>query len=163
MTNQQDTRRRARSYSEGARITKERMTREAPLDAAALAAVQASDVVVVHGIYDHVEQVLGALEMPHTAVAPQQFGAVDLRPEQLLVVNCPGQLDRRDVLRIRDFVASGGSLFTTDWALRHVIEDAFPGTIAYNERPTGDDVVRIEVRASDNPFLRGVIDPGEDP
>lgn len=159
----QEGQRRTRSYTEGARIAKERMTREAPLDAEALAAVEASDVVVVAGIYDHVEQVLGALEMPHTAVAPQQLGAVELRREQLLVVNCPGQLGQRDVLRIRDFVAMGGSLFTTDWALRHVVEQAFPGTVAFNERPTADDVVRIEVRASDNPFLRGVIDPGEDP
>jgi hypothetical protein len=61
------------------------------------------------------------------------------------------------------FVEGGGSLFSTDWALRHVLEPAFPGLVAFNEHPTADDVVRIEVRAHDNPFLRGVIDPGEDP
>lgn len=58
---------------------------------------------------------------------------------------------------------AGGSLFTTDWALRHVIEPAFPGMLAYNERPTADDVVRIEVRAHDNPFLKGVMDGRDDP
>ena len=155
--------RRARSYSAGAKIARDRMEREAPLDAQALAAVRASDVVVLTGVYDHVDQVLGALEMPFTVVAPGQLGEVRLRPEQLLVVNCPGQLERREVLLVRDFVNDGGSLFTTDWALRHVVEEAFPGTIAFNERPTQDDVVRIEVRSADNPFLRGVIDPGEDP
>ena len=155
--------RRARSYSAGAKIARDRMEREAPLDAQALAAVRASDVVVVTGVYDHVDQVLGALEMPFTVVAPGQLGEVRLRPEQLLVVNCPGQLERREVLLVRDFVNDGGSLFTTDWALRHVVEEAFPGTIAFNERPTHDDVVRIEVPSTDNPFLRGVIDPGEDP
>jgi hypothetical protein len=163
MPEEQNPQRRARSYSVGARIARERMAREEPLDADALATVEASDVVVVDGTYDHVEQVLGALEMPFTAVTPSQLGAIELRREQLLVVNCPGQLDRRDVLRIRDFVATGGSLFTTDWALRHVIEDAFPGTIAFNERPTADDVVRVEIRSGDNPFLKGVIDAGEDP
>ena len=154
---------RRRSYSSGARIAKERMAREVPMDAEALAAIEASDIVVVPGIYDHVDLVLEALEMPFTRVEASNLGAVELRPEQLLVVNCPGQLDPRDVLRIRDFVAAGGSLFTTDWALRHVLEPAFPGTLEYNEHPTADDVVRVEIREADNPFLRGVIDPGEDP
>src|SRR4029450_2596950 len=127
--NQGGTEKRRRSYRSGARIAKERMAREAPLDAEALAAVEASDVVVVPGAYDHVDRVLEALEMPFTRV-----GAAN-RP-----------LGQRDVLRIRDFVASGGSLFTTDWALRHVLEPAFPDTVAYNEHPTADDVVRVEIR-----------------
>jgi hypothetical protein len=157
------TEKRRRSYRSGARIAKERMAREAPLDAEALAAVEASDVVVVPGAYDHVDLVLEALEMPFTRVGAANLGAVELRPEQLLVVNCPGQLGQRDVLRIRDFVTAGGSLFTTDWALRHVLEPAFPGVLEYNEHPTADDVVRVEIRDAENPFLRGVIDPGEDP
>ena len=163
MDEQEGTEKRRRSYRSGARIAKERMAREAPLDAEALAAVEASDVVVVPGAYDHVDRVLEALEMPFTRVGSAHLGAVELRPEQLLVVNCPGQLASRDVLRIRDFVAAGGSLFTTDWALRHVLEPAFPDTVAYNEHPTADDVVRVEIRDAENPFLRGVIDPGEDP
>ena len=105
--------------------------------------------------------------VPGGAPVPQALGREGqperLRPEQLLVVNCPGQLDRLTVQRIRDFVSAGGSLFTTDWALRHVLEPAFPGVLEYNERPTRDDVVRVEIRSAGNPFLRGVIDPGEDP
>jgi hypothetical protein len=79
------------------------------------------------------------------------------------VINCPGHLDPRAVACVRDFVAGGGSLFSTDWALRHVIEPAFPETIAFNDRPTADDVVRIEVADAGNPFLAGVIDEGDDP
>ena len=67
------------------------------------------------------------------------------------------------MVAVRDFVAQGGSLFTTDWALTHVVEKAFPGVLAYNGRPTADDVVRIEVCSHDNPFLDGVIEPGDDP
>ncbi len=44
-----------------------------------------------------------------------------------------------------------------------MIELAFPGYIAYNENPTTDDVVRIEVLRKDNPFLKGVMDKGDDP
>ena len=154
---------RAKAYRAGARMAKDRIAREAPLDAAALEAVEASDVVVVSARYDHVEQVLGALEMPFTQVARGQLSQVELRREQLLIVNCPGELPEHDVARIRDFVTIGGSLFTTDWALRNVVERAFPGTVAYNDRPTRDDVVSIEVLDHDNPFLRGVIDGRDEP
>jgi hypothetical protein len=155
--------RRARAYRAGARMARERIGREAPLDAEALAAVIASDVLVVPGSYDRVEQVLGALEMPFTTVGPDQLARIRLRPEQLLIVNCPGTLPRAAIDRVRSFVESGGSLFTTDWALRHVIEPAFPGVLAYNNQPTRDEVVRIEVRDRSNPFIAGVLDEGDDP
>jgi hypothetical protein len=159
--NPQDRRRQA--YAAGADVAKARMRAEAPLDAEALERVEASDVVIVRGTYDHVEQVLDALAMPYTAIAPEQLGAVSLRPEQLLVVNCPGAGLERVAPVIHRFVRDGGSLFTTDWALRHVLEPAFPGVLEYNQRPTRDDVVRIQVRSQDNPFLRGVMDGSDDP
>ena len=53
---------------------------------------------------------------------------------------------------------AGGSLFTTDWALRHVVQPGFPGTIEHAGRVTADDVVPIEVLDHDNPFLAGVMD-----
>ena len=158
-----DGERMRRAYASAGRISRERIAREAPLDAAALEAVEASDVVVVRGSYDRVELVLEALGLPYTAVEPHQLGQVRLRPEQLLVVNCPGHLGPEGIARVRRFVEGGGSLFTTDWALRHVLEPAFPGVVSYPGRPTADDVVRIEVRDHDNPFLRGVADPGADP
>lgn len=154
---------RARAYRAGARIARERIARDDPRAEAALRAVEAADVVVVPGCYDRVEQVLDALALPFTALPAAALARASLRPEQLLVLNCPGQLDAAALERVRDFVAAGGSLFTTDWALRHVIEPAFPGTIAWTGRETGDDVVGIEVRERENPFLRGVLDEGGDP
>ena len=154
---------RQRAYRAGAQVARERVAREAPLDAAALDQIEASDIVIVPGTYDHVENVLEALEMPFTPVDPGQLSKVPLRPEQLLVINCPGQISRRAVDHVRDFVAAGGSLFATDWALRHVIEPAFPDTIAYNDQPTADTVVRIEILKADNPFLQGVMDGEDDP
>ena len=58
---------RRRAYQAGGRIARERMTREAPMNAAALDAIEASDIVVVEGCYDHVELVLGALDLPYQA------------------------------------------------------------------------------------------------
>lgn len=158
-----DGARRRRSYAAGAAVAKERLAAERPDLDAALRAVDEHDIVVVPGCYDHCELVLDALELPFTELPADQLPAARLRPEQLLVVNCPGHLPDRAIPVVRRFVTAGGSLFTTDWALRHVIEPAFPGVLAYNQRPTGDDVVRIEIRTADNPWLAGVLDSGDDP
>ena len=154
---------RLNAYQAAGKISKSRMAQEAPLDAAALEAVVASDIVVVTGCYDHVEQVLGALEVPYQVAGPGHLDQVALRPEQVLVVNCPGNVSPAAIVRIRDFVAAGGTLFTTDWALRNIVEPAFPGTIEYNDRSTGDEVVRIEVVEAGSPYLVGVLDGENDP
>jgi hypothetical protein len=154
---------RMRAYRAASHLTREALRRDAPARAAVLDAVGETDVIVVGGIYDHVEDVLDALDVRHTVIAPPDLDRVDLRPEQLLVVNCPGQVSARAVARIRVFVEAGGSLFTTDWALRHVVEPAFPGVLAFNERPTSDDVVRVEVRDPDDVYVKGVMDGRDDP
>jgi hypothetical protein len=163
MTEKEAPRNRQVAYRAGAEIARERIRRESPSDAAALDAVEAADIVVVPGVYDHVEQVLETLGMPFTLVGERNLARTSLRPEQLLVINCPGQIGRRGVDKVRSFVEEGGSLFSTDWALRHVIEAAFPNTVAFNERPTQDAVVRVEVLSSDNQFLQGVMDGRDDP
>jgi hypothetical protein len=155
--------RQERAYRAAAAITREHMRRRAPERARLLDEVEKSDVVVVTGVFDRVQQVLGALGVQHTVVDPPDLDRLTLRPEQLLVVNCPGEVSQRAIPRIRAFVEAGGSLFTTDWALRHVIERAFPGVLAYNGRPTADDVVRIEVKDRDNIYLQGVMDDSDDP
>jgi len=154
---------RFRAYRLGAAIEKQRMAKSAPLDAEALGRVEESDVIVVTGAYDHVELVLEALEVPFQVVGPGQLAKLKLRPSQLVVVNCPGMGLDRTLPKLREFVADGGSLFTTDWALRHVIEPAFPGVLAFNEKPTHDDVVRIEIHDRKNSFLNGVMDGADDP
>ena len=154
---------RRRAYQAGGRIARERMTREAPMNAAALDAIEASDIVVVEGCYDHVELVLGALELPYQTIQAGHLHRVHLRPDQLLVINCPGQLPAPEIVQVRDFVAAGGTLFSTDWALRNVLEPAFPGLVEFNERPTHDDVVRIDIIESDSPYLMGVLDADDDP
>jgi len=158
-----DQDKRDRAYKAAAHITREQLRRDAPERARALDAVKQCDVVVVAGIYDHVESVLEALEVPHTVIGTHDVERIELRPEQLLIVNCPGVVSGVAITRIRAFVEAGGSLFTTDWALKHVVEPAFPGVLAFSKAPTPDDVVRIEVRDADNIYLQGVLDGQDDP
>jgi hypothetical protein len=65
--------------------------------------------------------------------------------------------------KIKTFVSSGGFLFTTDWALKHVLEEAFPGYVRYNEKRTRDEVVRVEILDTDDPFLKSLLGPKDDP
>jgi hypothetical protein len=154
---------RTRAYRAAAQIAREQLRRDAPEKARVLETLEKSDVVVVRGQYDRVEDVLRALEVDFTACSTTALDHLSLRPEQLLIINCPGQISAAAVTRVRSFVEAGGSLFTTDWALKHVIEPAFPGVLAFNERPTADDVVRIEVKDPDNIYLQGVIEGQDDP
>ena len=154
---------RARAYAAAGRMTRDRLITESPDDAAALAAVTRADIVVVPGTYDRVEQVLDALSLPYTRVSPNQLERARLRPEQLVVIDCPGTVGPGAVGRLAGFVADGGSLFTTDWALKHVVEPAFPGVLAFRQPATRADVVRVEVRDHDNPFVAGVMDGRDDP
>ena len=151
------------AYKFAASIVKEEMRRDAPLTAEALTEIIESDLVVVGGCYDHVERVLSALEVPFKKVSDQQLSDLKLNPEQLLIINCPGNLSEFSLRQVAKFVESGGTLFTTDWALRNVIEQAFPGVIEYNDTPTGDDVVRIQLLDSQSPYLQGVLDVDDDP
>lgn len=162
-TNPPEADRRRRSYEAGGRIARERLRRQDAAAADALDRVRAEDIVVVRGAYDHVEQVLGALELPFVTVGPDDVARLPLRPEQLLVVNCPGEVGPAAIDHIRAFVAGGGSLFTTDWALRHVLEPAFPGLVAFSGTATADDVVRLDAPNLDNPFLAGVVEGADDP
>lgn len=141
------------------------LDREIPAEerAAMQQALDDTDLVVVQGCYDRVQDVLDVLELRYQLVPERAVGRLRLRPEQMLIVNCPGRLDRQGLAAVHRFVEEGGSLFTTDWALRHVLEPAFPGFVAYNERPTADEVVRIEVKDQASPFLEGVFHEGADP
>ena len=47
--------------------------------------------------------------------------------------------------RIERFVRAGGLLYTTDWALKNVVEQVFPNTIKHNGMSTGDEVVPVLV------------------
>jgi hypothetical protein len=149
-----------KAYKAAKRIMDETLPRE---DRDRLREVQDADVVVVRGQYDRVQDVLKVMEIPHRKVNPEEVPALSLTREQMLIVNCSGQVPRAAIPKIREFVERGGTLMATDWALRHILEPAFPQTVAYNERPTADEVVRVEIRDRSHPYLAGVFAPGADP
>ena len=122
-----------------------------------------SEVIVSEGVHDYIEQVFNGIGLKHNLINPQQFEKIDLDPDQIIFINCPGNVTSKGLRNLVTFVEKGGFLFTTDWALRHVIEPGFPGYIKYNNRPTSDEVVRVDILAEEDPFLQSLIGPNDDP
>jgi hypothetical protein len=122
-----------------------------------------SEVIVSTGVHDNIEQVFNGIGLKHNLINPQQFEKIDLDPDQIIFINCPGNVTSKGLRNLVTFVEKGGFLFTTDWALRHVIEPGFPGYIRYNNRATNDEVVRVDILAEEDPFLQSLIGPNDDP
>ncbi len=138
------------------KVVRKRMETERPDDFAALQDVKSAEIIVIHGSMDRVQDVLGAVGVPHTLISPAQLDQIELDARQLVMINCPGTLSEKGIKKIQKFVRAGGFLYTTDWALTNVIQKAFPGIIAYNDRPTQNDVVEVQVTDTDNVFLQHV-------
>lgn len=122
-----------------------------------------NDVVVAKGSYDYIENVFKKINLPHMVVTPENLGGLSLDPDQIVFLNCPGDIPKDGLRNLSGFVEEGGFLFTTDWALKHVIEKAFPGTLRYNGNRTADEVVRVEINSKEDPFLQSLITEEDDP
>lgn len=122
-----------------------------PLVSAALLAatdVSHAAVVVVRGSADHMEQVLTQAKVKFVAVDPSELPELSLNAKQVLMVNCTGDMTPQAQERVRRFVAAGGFLYTTDHAVKQLIEPLFPNTIAF-AGSTNEQVFAVKVRGSD--------------
>ncbi len=152
------------AYAAAGKAFRARLRDRAPEDEQRLRDTRSSEIVVVRGHYDQIERVLRATDVPHLVVAPEQVDRLDWSELQVLMVSCPGNLSAESLSRIAAWVRRGGYLVTTDWALKHVVEPAFPGTIRHNGRQTSDCVVRVELLgAGDDPLLAGFLEDGREP
>jgi len=150
------------AYNAANFIVRDRIMNENPEDIAVLDSMNKSDIIVVRGTYDHIHLVLEAVGIPFMTVNPADLMRMELLPEQTIYVNCPSSFPADSAKKLEKFVKSGGQLITTDWALKNVIEVAFPNTIKFNGRSTGDEVVSIEIVAKDDEVLKGFIDQEKD-
>lgn len=114
------------------------------------------EILVTLGCYDKVQQVLDYLELPYQTMPCKIVNQLAYRADQVLIVNCPGQFDAEGIAALRNFVKVGGTLITTDWALKEVLEKAFPGVMKFNGKSTTDDVVTVSWIDPDSVYTRGV-------
>lgn len=141
-----------------------KIEKDSPADLAVLNSVTKDDVVIITGNYDRVEVVLELAKIPYTLITPMQFARFDLKPRQILMINCPGKLMPDTFPKLEKFVAEGGHLFTTDWALINTLERAIPGFLKSSQLRTGDSVVSIQkAYTAESEILKNVFLPGGSP
>jgi hypothetical protein len=122
-----------------------------------------NDIIVVGGTYDHIEMVLDGLKIPYTSIDQNDLMRINLKCHQTVFVNCASGFPAAAAHKLAAFVAEGGQLISTDWALKNVVEVAFPNTIAFQKQPTADEVVRIEVVDKQDSVITGFLDEKADP
>jgi len=150
------------AYKASSKIMRKRMEKERPEDLEILEKVKESAIIIVTGTYDKIELVLDLIKVPYILIQPHQVAKLELNPEQILIINCPGEI-YEGLDKIKEFVKKGGFLFTTDWALLNILEKIFPEYVQYNQNPTGDDCVAVQVVDKNNKFLEGLFKADEDP
>jgi len=151
------------AYKASSKILEKRMEKERPMDLDILRKVKESSIIIVAGSYDKIELVLELIKVPYILIQPHEVSQIELRSDQILIINCPGNVYDDALGKIKEFVKSGGFLFTTDWALLNILEKIFPHYLKYNQRPTADDCVKVEVLDKSNKFLEGLFDENADP
>jgi len=151
------------AYKASSKILEKRMAKERPMDLDILRKVKESSIIIVAGAYDKIELVLDLIKVPFILIQPHEVSQIELNPEQILIINCPGNVNDDALPKIKEFVNKGGFLFTTDWTLQNILEKIFPKYLKYNQRPTADDCVRVEVLDKTNKFLEGLFKDEADP
>lgn len=106
-------------------------------------------VVIVRGSADAMEQVLGRAKVKFALVSPEELADLPLHSKQVVMVNCTGQMSDAARARLKRFVTAGGFLYTTDHAVKYVIEDIFPNTLAFTGQSSTQEVVPVKVAGTD--------------
>lgn len=101
-----------------------------PIDYEDLIKFKKGDVVIVRGVYDTMEEVMDALKIPYTLISKNEFHKLDIKTTKALLLNCDDftmtPWDKRDMEKIKQYVYSGGYLFTSDWQLQDLLVHIFP-------------------------------------
>lgn len=115
------------------------------------------EVMEVKGQWDKADRTLRNLGIHHTTINAGQITQIGLARTKVLVINCAGTLDRGSLQTIRDFVARGGYLLTTDWALDNMLKQTFPGFVEWNKGKSKGNVVDAQVVLPEREFFQGTV------
>ncbi|MBT3182180.1 MAG: hypothetical protein HN337_06720 [Deltaproteobacteria bacterium] len=132
-------------YALATSVVSDVLTAHAPAYNLALQQIGASttpSILVVDGCFDQVHHILESAKLPYARLGnPANFAqALDELPGiKTVFINCGRDFPANQAKRVAKFVHAGGMLMTTDWALKTVIQEAFPGTIAHKGGNTGSD------------------------
>ncbi len=106
-------------------------------------------VVIVRGSADAMEQVLSRAKVKFVLVTPEELADLPLHSKQVVMVNCTGQMSDASRAKLKRFVTAGGFLYTTDHAVKYVIEELFPNTIAFTGQSSAQELVPVKLSGSE--------------
>lgn len=130
--------------------------KSSPDDLKYLDAVKKDDIIVVAGAYDKVEEVLEKAHIPFTLINPVHLADFKLKPSQIVMVNCPGDISTIGALNLKKFIEDGGYLFTTDWALMYTVNRISSEYITASGGKTKNEVIPIETADKTSEFVKGI-------
>jgi hypothetical protein len=120
-------------------------------------------IVVMSGEYDSVEDVLSALDIPHTIVSFASIKSTKDNPfgnAYAVFINCAavGDWPEQPVQRVREYVGLGGGLFVSDLGVSHLIRHAFPGYMHFKAGALSAQTVDLfpSKGITGHPLMRGV-------
>jgi len=115
-----------------------------------------AEVVVVRGSADHMEHVMQKAQVKYVVVDPEDLPQLPLHGQQVLMVNCTGEMSAAARERVRRFVSAGGFLYTTDHAVHYLLERAFPGYVKWNGKTSNEEIFPMEVGQTDRGLLKKI-------
>lgn len=115
-----------------------------------------AEVVVVRGSADHMEHVMQKAQVKYVVVDPEDLPQLPLHGQQVLMVNCTGEMSAAARERVRRFVMAGGFLYTTDHAVHYLVERAFPGYVKWNGKTSQEEIFAMEVGQTDRGLLKKI-------
>ncbi|MDX2303217.1 MAG: hypothetical protein NW226_10475 [Microscillaceae bacterium] len=152
-----------KAYDLAGKMVRSKLEQEDAQNIKILDNLNEADIIVVSGTYDHIHQVLESMHIPYLSISQEQVLQAELKPFHTVFVNCASSFPAEAAHKLAAFVQSGGQLITTDWALKNVLEVAFPHTVAYNNKPTQDEVVKITVHDTTDHAVASFVEEKTDP
>lgn len=117
-------------------------------EAVRLERLRQAEVVIVKGSADHMEQVMQRAQVKFVVVTPDELPQLPLHGQQVLMVNCTGEMSAAARERVRRFVTAGGFLYTTDHAVHYLLEPLFPDIVRFNGKTSQQEIFPMEVSAN---------------
>lgn len=107
--------------------------------------LSARDLLEVKGVYDNSGKTLEALRIPFEHIRTGTLRERSLAGVKVMVIDCPGRVPRESYQKIRDWVAAGGYLLSTDWSGDNAVQPIFPGYIEWTRQKNREAMYPAEI------------------
>lgn len=111
-------------------------------------------VLVIKGQWDDSGRTLTKLGIPHEKIGTGEVDDFNFQSTRVVIIDCPGDMNRKACQKLRDFVARGGYVLSTDWTLKFFVNTTFNDYLKWNKEINRKEVYDATVVGAD-PVLFG--------